>query len=104
MQKLSVTKSARIAELNLDADRVSERPSASMSGTVRRILPSRHRTKPEKAQITVDLPEPRYRELRIENSLTDEHGDEVKLKTGARVQVTVTDEGLTEVGQPKRRL
>ncbi len=63
-----------------------------MSGRVQKIIPSRRGIEPGKAQITVDLPEKRYRELRIENSLTDEHGDEVRLKKGARVQVTVTDE------------
>jgi len=31
-----------------------------------------------------------YRDLRIENSLTDEHGDEVGLKKGAHVDVTIT--------------
>jgi hypothetical protein len=30
--------------------------------------------------------------LRIENSLTDEHGDEIKLEKGARVEVTVTED------------
>jgi hypothetical protein len=93
MQKPTVAKSARIAELNLQVDRISEQPSTSMSGTVRRIIPSRRGMSPGKAQISVDLPEKRYREIRIENSLTDEYGDEVKLKRGARVQVTVTDEG-----------
>jgi hypothetical protein len=93
MQKPSVTKSARIAQLNLDTDRISEQPSTSMSGTVRKIIPARHRSKPEKIQIAVDLPESRYREIRIENSLTDEHGDEVRLKKGDQVQVTVTDDG-----------
>jgi len=34
----------------------------------------------------------RYRDLRIENSLTGEHGDDVRLKTGAHVEVTVTAE------------
>jgi len=31
-----------------------------------------------------------HRDLRIENSLTDEHGDDVKLKKGAPVEVTIT--------------
>ena len=30
-----------------------------------------------------------YREIRIENTLTDEHGNEVALKPGAHVEVTV---------------
>ena len=38
----------------------------------------------------MDGADAQYRDLRIENSLTDEHGDDVKLKKGAHVQVTVT--------------
>lgn len=30
-----------------------------------------------------------YREIRIDNTLTNENGDEVSLKPGARVEVTV---------------
>ncbi len=37
----------------------------------------------------VDVADRRYRDLRIENSLTNEHGDEVRLKKGAHVEVTV---------------
>jgi hypothetical protein len=45
----------------------------------------------EKAQISIEG-ETGYRKLRIENSLTDEHGDEIKLEKGTRVRVTVTAE------------
>jgi uncharacterized protein YfaS (alpha-2-macroglobulin family) len=83
--------SARIAELNLNSARIPEPPSASMSGKVEKVIPSPRKSQPEKAQIAVDLPEKhRYRDLRIENELTDEHGREVKLKKGAQVEVTVT--------------
>jgi hypothetical protein len=40
-------------------------------------------------------------DLRIENSLTDEHGDEVKLEKGAHVEVTVTAEGPWVTINPK---
>jgi len=30
-----------------------------------------------------------YREIRIENTLTDENGDKVRLKQGAEVEVTI---------------
>ena len=33
-----------------------------------------------------------FPDLRIENALIDEHGDDVKLKKGAHVEVTVTAE------------
>ena len=92
MAEPRIARSARIARLNLDTTRVPEPPSATMPGTVDKIVPSRRPGQPEQAQIAVDGAEHRYRELRIDNSFTDEHGDEVKLKKGARVAVTVTAE------------
>ena len=90
MAKPRMAKSARIAELNLETARISERPSTTMPGTVDRIIPSPRRSLPERAQIAVDGPDHRNQDLRIENTLTDENGDDVKLKKGAHVDVTVT--------------
>ena len=95
MAKPRMARSARIAELNLDHTRIPERPSATMPGTVDKIIPSKRSSRPEKAQISVDGADRRYRNLRIENTLTDEHGDDVKLKKGAHVDVTVTAEPKT---------
>jgi len=61
-----------------------------MFGTVDKIILSRRPSQPGKAQIAVDGAVNRNRDLRIENILTDEHGDEVRLKKGAQVEVTVT--------------
>ena len=89
MAKPRIARSAKIAELNLDTTRVSEQPSVTMPGTVDKIIPSRL-SQPEKAQIAVDGAHRPHRNLRFENTLTDEHGDDVKLKKGAPVEVTVT--------------
>ena len=92
MAKPRMARSARIAELNLDTARISEQPSTTMPGTVDKIIPSADPSQPEKAQIAIDQTGSRYRDFRIDNTLTDEHGDDVKLKKGAHVQVTVTAE------------
>ena len=92
MAKPRMARSARIAELNLDTARIPEQPSTTMPGTVDKIIPSPRPSQPEKAQIAVDGADHRYRDLRIENTLTDEHGDDVRLKKGAHVEVTVTAE------------
>jgi hypothetical protein len=89
MAKPRTARSARITELNLDTDRIPEKPSTTMPGTVNKIIPSLRPSQPEKAQIAVDGTGQRHRHLRIENTLTDEHGDDVKLKKGSRVEVTV---------------
>src|ERR1700693_3004475 len=92
MAKPRMAKSARIAELNLDTARNPEQPSVTMPGTVNKIISPSRPTQPEKAHIAVDGADHRYRDLRIENTLTDEHGDDVKLKKGAHVEVTVKAE------------
>jgi hypothetical protein len=96
MAKPRMARSARIRELNLDTARTREQPSTTMPGTVDKIIPSRRPRQPEEAQIAVDKAGRPHRDFRIENTLTDEHGDDVKLKKGAHVEVTVTAE-------PKKR-
>jgi hypothetical protein len=90
MAKPRMAKSARVAELKLDRARIPEQPSTIMPGTVDKIIPARPPSQPEKAQIAVEGADHRHRDLRIENMLTDEHGDDVKLKKGGHVEVTVT--------------
>jgi hypothetical protein len=90
MGKPRITKSARITQLNQDTTRIAEQPSTTMPGTVNKIIPSPAASKPEIAQIVVDRADHRHRDFRIENSLMDEHGDDVRLKKGSRVDVTVT--------------
>jgi hypothetical protein len=90
MAKPRMARSAKIAELNLDTSRIPEQPRTTMPGTVAKIIPSFGPSQPEKAQIAVDGADHRYRALRIENTLTDEHGDDVKLRKCAHVDVTVT--------------
>jgi hypothetical protein len=92
MAKPRMARSARISELNLDPARIRERPIATMPGTVDNIIPSSGPSQPEKAQIAVEGADHRYRDLRIENMLTDERGDDVRLKKGAHVDVTVAAE------------
>jgi hypothetical protein len=86
-----MSRSARIAELESDRARVLQKPRTVMPGIVDKIIKLRTPRLRETAQISIKG-EPRYRELRIENSLTDEHGDEIKLEKGARVEVTVTED------------
>jgi uncharacterized protein YfaS (alpha-2-macroglobulin family) len=56
---------------------------------VEKIIKSPHPSEPEKAQIAVEGADELYKEIRIVNNLVDENGDEVKLKQGAKVEVTV---------------
>lgn len=67
----------------------SENPSTTLPGTVEKIIKPPHPSLPEKAQIAVEGADDLYREIRIENALTDEDGNEVRLKQGVQVEVTI---------------
>jgi len=71
---------------------MSEKPSATLPGTVEKIIKSPLPSEPEKAQIAVEGADHLYREIRVENTLTDKKGEEVRLKPGAKVEVTIEAE------------
>ncbi|MGD0823647.1 MAG: hypothetical protein ABR908_03630 [Terriglobales bacterium] len=68
---------------------MSEKPSVTLPATVEKIIKPFTPGDPEKAQIAIEGADHLYREIRIENTLTDENGEEVRLKSGAEVAVTV---------------
>jgi hypothetical protein len=73
-------------------DQRMKKPSTTLRGTVEKNISSPVPSEPDKAQIAIAGAEPLYKELRIENTLTDASGNEVQLKRGAEVEVTVEAE------------
>jgi hypothetical protein len=71
---------------------MSEKPNVTLPGKVEKIIESTRPGRPETAEISIEGADPLYQEIRIENSLTDENGNEVRLKKGADVDVTVEAE------------
>ena len=75
---------------------MSDRPSVTVPGKVEKIIQSLTPPIPEKAQITIQGAEELFREIRVENKLMNKNGDEVHLKQGAEVKVTIeADEDAT---------
>jgi hypothetical protein len=68
---------------------MSEKPNTTLPGTVEKVIKSPDPDVPEKAQIAVEGADHLYREIRIENTLINEDGEEVSLVPGATVEVTV---------------
>lgn len=67
-----------------------EKPKVKLPATVEKIIKPPDPRLPEKAQISIERgADPLYQEIRIENTLLDEKGSPVKLKEGAKVEVTV---------------
>jgi hypothetical protein len=78
---------------------MSSKANVTLPATVEKIMKSPVPGVPEKAQIAVQGGDDLYREIRIENKMTDNNGDEVRLKEGAEVEVAVkADKDAT---QPK---
>ena len=71
---------------------MTENPSTTLLGTVEKIIRPRVPREPEKVQIAVQGADHLYKEIRIDNILTDAGGNVVHLKPGAKVEVTVEAE------------
>jgi hypothetical protein len=76
------------------------KPSVTLPGIVDKVIPSIHPAEPDKAQIIVEGADHLYREIRIANTLQDKNGNEVALKQGAEVDVTI--EADTSATTPKK--
>ena len=68
---------------------VSHKPSTTLPGTVEKIIKPIDPSEREKAQISIEGGEDLYREIRVENTLKNEKGDDVTIKQGAQVDVTI---------------
>ena len=87
-----------------DEPHISEnttKPTVTLPGTVQRIIKSVDPAIPEKAEIAIEGADELYREIRVENTLKDETGQEVQLKQGAEVDVTVEAEPEDTTVKPK---
>ena len=82
---------------------MTENPSTTLHGTVEKIITSRVSSEPEKAQISIDGADDLYKELRIENTLSDEDGNEVRLKRGATVEITVDAQPQAGVDEKRKK-
>ena len=77
---------------------MAENPSATVPAVVEKII--KVPGAPEKAQLTVESGDHLYREIRIENTLIDDKGREVSLKSGAEVQITIDAAMYTPTPSP----
>ena len=71
---------------------MSARPAVTMDGKVQKIIKSPDPRIPDKAEIIIEGADELYREIRIENTLTDDWCNQVQLKQGAHVDVSIEAE------------
>ena len=60
-----------------------------MRGKVQKVIEPALPSEPEKAQIGIEEADELYREIRVENVVTDEKGKNARLKAGADVDVVI---------------
>src|ERR1700733_14938808 len=77
------------------------KPSVTLPGTVEKILPSLSAHPADTVEISVESGHQLYREVRIENTLTDENGQKVSLKLGSPVEVTIAAEASYTTAQSR---
>jgi hypothetical protein len=66
-----------------------KRARKKLVAKVGKIIKSPYPAEPEKAELRVEQADQLYREIRIENRLMDENGNEARLKEGAEVDVQI---------------
>lgn len=66
---------------------MSKRKRKKLHGTVEKVIKPTFLGEPEKAQIGIEEADDLYREIRVENALTDENDEKVRLKSGADVDI-----------------
>lgn len=71
-----------------------------LHGTVEKVIKPAFPNEPEKAQIGVTDADHLYRELRIENVVTDEKGEKASLKPGADVEIIVEADSDATLKKP----
>jgi hypothetical protein len=79
----------------------SRKSNVTLPARVKKIIKPAHPGEAEKAEIHVVGGDPLYEEIRLDNSLTNQDGEEVGLKEGAQVKVTV--EASEKATSPKNR-
>jgi len=80
----------------------SNTSNVTLPARVEKIIKPADPSEPEKVEIHIVGGDPLYEEIRVDNSLTNKEGEEVSLKQGAKVKVTV--EASAQASSPKNRV
>jgi hypothetical protein len=78
---------------------MSKKKRKKLRGRVQRVIKP-IANEAEKAESEVDEADDLYREIRIENVVTDEKGEQARLKLGAKVDVVVEADSDATIKKP----
>jgi hypothetical protein len=88
LSQLVGRKARRLNDQVADLDFQRTRPWRTVPAVVQKIVKPLYPGQSEKVEIQIAAADDLFREVRIENTLTDANGQAVALKNGARVDVT----------------
>jgi len=71
-----------------------------MRGRVKKVIQAHNPAEAEKAEIIIEEADALYREIRVENVVTDENGNEAKLQPGGAVDVVVEADSDATMKKP----
>ncbi len=71
-----------------------------LRGTVEKIIKPGFSGEPEKAQIDIHDADELYREIRVDNVVTDDKGEEAHLKPGAEVDIILEADSSATMKKP----
>jgi hypothetical protein len=80
---------------------VGKKKRKKLLGTVDRVVKSPVPDEPDKAQITITGADPLYREIRVENVVTDEDGKKASLQPGEEVDVIIESDPTSTTKEPR---
>jgi hypothetical protein len=75
--------------LRFSGETVMKKKRKRLHGVVRKVIKPITLDDPEKAEISIEEADDLYREIRVENILTDENDEKVSLKPGAEVDIVL---------------
>jgi hypothetical protein len=75
------------------------RPWKTVPAVVNKVMPSAYLNQPDKVEISIPAADPLFREVRLENSVTNLDGQIVALKSGAHLEITIEADARDTVKQ-----
>jgi hypothetical protein len=103
LRELNQLAGRKARRLNHDVavnDSQCSRPWKTLRAVVKKIVKPVHPDQQEMVEIAIPAADDLFREIRIENTLTDPDGQAVALKSGARVDVTFEADATDTVKKP----
>ena len=80
---------------------MSKKKRKKLRGIVKKVIKPSYSSGKEKAEIDIKEADDLYREIRVDNELTDERGEKASLKEGAEVDIVLEADSDATMKKPE---